>query len=158
MYVRAFTLAVAIAAAFALPAGAQQGAPLQDQFPGPTTPHWGYVPSRADIQKANAAENPSIRTVAQGIYEQLTAGHVNRSKLTQDVNAAFTDSSESAISTRLDSAGTPAWSFVRNAQTSAGQVSIYSLRYATGTMYLTVGVADNGVVYALGLTSEPPTD
>jgi phage-related protein len=158
MYVRAFTLTVAIAAAFAVPAGAQQGAPFQAQFPGPVIPHWGHVPSWADMQKANAVENPSVRTVAQGIYEQLTAAHLNRSKLTQDVNAAFTDSTESVIAHRLDSAGTPAWNFVKNEQTLAGQVSIYSLQYTAGSMYLTVGVDDNGMVYALGLTSEPPAN
>jgi hypothetical protein len=156
MNIRAFSLAVAIAASFALPAGAQQGAPLQAQFPGPTIPHWGHVPSPTDIQKANEAENPSVRTVARGMYEQLAAGHLNRSKLSQDVNAAFTDPTESTISRRLDTAGTPAWTFVKNSQTLAGQVSIYSLQYATGSIYLTVGVDDNGVVYALGLTSEPP--
>jgi hypothetical protein len=158
MHVRTFVLAVAIAASFAVPAGAQQGAPLQAQFPGPVIPHWGHVPSPSDLQKANAAENPSVRTVAHGIYEQLTAGHLNRAKLTQDVNAAFSDSTESAISRRLDTEGTPAWSFVKNAQTLAGQVSIYSLKYATGLVYLTVGVDDNGVVYALGLTSDPPVN
>lgn len=157
MYFRAFTLAVAIAAALSVPVLAQGGGPLQNDFTGPGVP-WGYVPSRADMQKANAAENPSVRTVAHGIYQQLTAGQLNRSKLTQDVNAAFTDSAENAIARRLDTAGTPAWNFVKNAQTLAGQVSIYSLRYTTGLMYLTVGVNDNGVVYALGLTSDPPVN
>jgi len=157
MYVRTFALIVAIAAVSSAPVLAQGGGPLQNDFTGPGVP-WGYVPSRADIEKANSAENPSVRTAAHGIYEQLTAGHLNRSKLTQDVNTAFTDSTESAISRRLDSAGTPVWTFVKNAQTVAGQVSIYSLRYASGPMYLTVGVDDNGVVYALGLTSQPPVN
>jgi hypothetical protein len=157
MYFRAFTLAVAIAAALSAPVLAQGGGPLQNDFTGPGVP-WGYVPSRAGMQKANAAENPSVRTVAQGIYEQLSAGHLNRAKLTQDVSAAFTDSTERAIARRLDSAGSPAWAFVKNAQTLAGQVSIYSLKYVTGLVYLTVGVDDNGVVYALGLTGDPPVN
>ena len=152
MHVRTLTLAVAIAAALTMPAVAQQGAPLQTQFPGPSVPHWGNVPSPADVRKANEAENPAVRSVAQGLYEQLTAGQLNRSKLTQDVNAAFADSTESALSRRLRGLGSPTWSFVRNAQTSAGTVAIYSLKYSAGSAYMTIGVDDNGVVYALGFT------
>lgn len=155
MYLRNVTLALAIAAAFALPARAQQGSPAQNQFPEPAIP-WGYVPSLADVQKAKAAENPSVRAVAQDVYGQLVSGKLNRSKLTQDVNAAFTDTAESTLAKRLSSLRTPAWTFVRNAQTSAGSVSVYDLKYQAGSLYLTIGVDDNGVVYALGLTSEPP--
>jgi hypothetical protein len=93
MYLRNVTLALAIAAAFALPARAQQGSPAQNQFPEPAIP-WGYVPSLADVQKAKAAENPSVRAVAQDVYGQLVSGKLNRSKLTQDVNAAFTDTAK----------------------------------------------------------------
>lgn len=158
MHVRTFTLAVAIAAALAAPAGARQSVPLQDENisgtpQAPVVPAWGYVPSAADMRKANAAENPAVRSAAQNVYAQLVAGRLNRSRLTQDVNEALTNSAERTLSQRLSELGTPAWAFVKNTQTPAGWVSVYRLKYAKGSVYMTFGVGDDGVVYALALTN-----
>jgi hypothetical protein len=153
MHIRTLALAAIVATSLSAPAVAQQGSPLQNQFPGPTIPNWGYVP---DMRKTSAAENPAVRTVAQNVYGQLVADNLNRSKLTQDVSAAFTDSTEKVLSQRLTELGTPAWTFVKNAQSSAGSVSIYRLKFATSAAYMTFGVADNGIVYALGLSKDEP--
>jgi hypothetical protein len=114
------------------------------------------VPTAADIKKANAAENPAVRNVAQSVYGQLASNNLNRAKLTQDVSSALSDSTEKMLSQRLTELGTPSWTFVKNAQTSAGTVTIYALKYATSAAYMTFGVADNGVVYALDLSKNAP--
>jgi hypothetical protein len=161
MHVRTFTLAVAIAVALAAPAGARQSLPLQDEQASgtpqaPAVPAWGHVPSAADVQKANAAENPAVRSAAQSVYSQLVAGRLDRSRLTQDVNKALSNSATRTLSQRLGELGTPSWMFVENTQTSAGWVSIYRLKYAQGSTYMRFGVGDDGVVYALALTNVAP--
>lgn len=148
-------LGVAIAAALAVPANAQT--PLQVwHVSGPSVPAWGFAPSAADIRKASAAENPAVRATAQGIYSQLVAGRLNRSHLTEDVSDALTDLAERTLSHRLSELGAPAWSFVENTQTPAGWISLYQLKYARGTAYMTLGVGDDGVVYALGMSNAAP--
>ncbi len=159
MHVGTFALAVAIAVALAAPAGAQQMVtmPLQDEHAsGPSIPAWGYVPSAADVRKANAAENPAVRSAAQNVYAQLAAGRLNRSRVTQDVNETLTNSAERTLSQRLGRLGAPAWAFVKNTLTSAGWVSIYRLEYTEGSAYMIFGVGDDGIVYALALTNKAP--
>ena len=155
MDVRTLTLSVAIGVALAAPAAAQMPAQVEHAS-GPSIPGWGYVPSAADVQKANAAENPAVRSAAQNVYAQLVAGQLNRSRLTQDVNEALTNSAERTLSQRLGELGTPGWSFVKNTLTSAGWVSIYRLKYTEASVYMTFGVGDDGVVYALALTGNAP--
>jgi hypothetical protein len=94
--------------------------------------------------------------VAQSVYGQLVADNLNRAKLTQEVNSTLPDSTEKMLSQRLAEMGNPTWTFVRNEQTSAGTVSLYALKYATSSVYVTFGVDDNGVVYALGLSKGEP--
>jgi hypothetical protein len=159
------TLAAVVAASFVAPATAQvappdagglSGSAQAEHASGPSIPHWGYVPTAADVKKANAVENPAVRNVAESVFAQLASGNLNRAKLTQDVNAAFSDSTEKLLSQRLSQLGSPAWKFVRNEQTQAGAVSIYQLQFETSSVYMTLGVADNGVVYALELSRESP--
>jgi hypothetical protein len=60
-----------------------------------------------------------------------------------------------SASQNLVALGTPSWSFVGNARSSAGDVSIYKLQYAKTVAYLTFGVSNAGVVYALYLGNKP---
>jgi hypothetical protein len=162
MTLRLVVLGVTAAFAFAVPVRAQStGAPLsgavgvlQNSFSGPRLASLAPPPLRAG---GDAAENPGVTSSAKAAYERLAAGRLDRSKLTAAVDRALPDELVASASQRLTALGTPSWSFVRNAESSAGTVSIYQLRYANAVEYLTFGVGDSGVVYALSLGSAPPS-
>ena len=154
--------AALMAVTLALPARAQVLPTLQDEtaatmpalqdYRGPIIPHSPPAP----VVNSDRAENPGVTSSAKNVYGQLAAGDVNRSKLTSEINGLLTPSLEQSLSARLRQLGSPDWTFLENADAYSGAVSIYRLKYAAGSDYLTFGVDDNGIVYALFLANHPP--
>ncbi len=150
-------LAVAIAATLSSPAIAQQAPAgprlhFRKAYTGPSIPHWGYVPNAADIRKANAAEK-SGRSKRGAERLRTTRGRQPEPREANPGRQLYVARLDrKMLSQRLAEMGNPTWTFVRNEQTSAGTVSLYALKYATSSVYVTFGVDDNGVVYALGLS------
>jgi hypothetical protein len=139
-------------------AGAQQTAeaPLLGQPNPPIFTLPNDTPSPETIAKRDSTEVPSITNVAKGIYVKLLGGSLGGYRLTPDLNLAWTPALEATASQQLAARGTPSWSFVGNGLTSAGSVSVYRLAYPqAGPVYMSVGVADNGVVYDLRLAGSP---
>jgi hypothetical protein len=151
----------ALVLGLALPAAADQNdhggpRPLQDghQSMDPRTP---TSPSLAQlIATGERGENPAVAAVARKAYQELLAGNIDQVKLTSDLAAAWTPSLEEAASKQLSALGTPSWSFLGNTFTQAGSVAVYRLAYPSSTVFLSVGVGDNGTVYALRLGSSLP--
>ena len=154
--------AALMAVTLTLPAGAQVSPTLQDatastmpalqDYRGPIIPHMPAAP----VVNSDRAENPGVTSSAKNVYGQLAAGDLNRSKLTSEINGLLTPSVEQSLSTRLRQLGSPGWTFLQNADAYSGPVSIYRLKYAAGSDYLTFGVDDNGIVYAFFLANRPP--
>jgi len=110
--------------------------------------------AQVNLVKQAGAETPSVTNVAKGIYAKLAGGSLDGYRLTTELQRAWTPGLEATASQQLASWGTPSWSFVGNGLTSAGVVSVYRLAYAnSGQVYMSVGVADSGVVYDLRLAT-----
>jgi hypothetical protein len=150
-----FTAAIALA--LVAPAQAQQadtGQPLQ--WAAPSVPDFAAPqPTSRQVTAEEGAENPGVTSAAKSTYDRLVTGNLDRSKLTGDVSQALPASLVQSAAGQLGALGTPAWSFVGNARSSAGDVSIYKLQYAKAVAYLTFGVSNAGIVYALYLGNKP---
>ena len=112
-------------------------------------------PTPQQLAAEQGAENPAVTADAKQTYGQLAAGRLDRAKLTDDVSKALPATLVQSAAQKLGTLGSPQWSFVANARSSAGDVSIYKLQYATGVAYMTFGVGSNGTVYALYLGEKP---
>jgi hypothetical protein len=155
MFSRPAALAIVILLGLALPAAAQERenpsrSVLQQQYM-PTPP-----PTAAQLAVVEQAENPAITAVAHSVYAQVAGGKIDRSRLTSELAQAWSPSIEQTASQQLGAFGNPAWSYVENTFTQAGWTSVYRLAYEKTTVYMSIGVADNGTVYALRLASAPP--
>ncbi len=155
-------LGVAIALAVAVPARAQQSADPSVRPPFAPQDYSGIVPDLSppkatskQLAAEQGAENPGVTSAAKNTYDHLVAGNLDRAKLTDDVSRALPATLVKSASGQLVMLGTPSWSFVGNAWSSAGDVSIYKLQYAKTVAYMTFGVSNAGVVYALYLGAKP---
>jgi hypothetical protein len=156
-------LGASVALALAAPAQAQQSADpsvdppfaLQDSW-GPTLPDLPLPkPNAKQLAAERGAENPGVTSAAKRTYVRLASGTLDRAKLTDDVSKALPTPALRSAAEKLGALGTPSWSFVGNAQSSAGDVSIYKLQYPAGVEYMTFGVGSNGTVYALYIGPKP---
>jgi hypothetical protein len=153
MRLKPAALAIALFAALAVPAIAQQspeGFPMQYQ----NGPQFTPTPSPALVAAGDRAENPAVTSVARAIYAELAAGKMDRTHLTPEMQRAWSAALETSASQELSELGTPQWSFVRNTLAGPGLVSIYQLSYAKTVLYMSVGVAGNGAVYDLQVGSQ----
>ena len=112
-------------------------------------------PTVRQLAAEAGAENPGVTSAAKRTYDQLSSGSLDRAKLTADVSQALPATLVRSAAHQLGTLGTPSWSFVGNARSSAGDVSIYKLQYANAVAYMTFGVSNAGVVYALSLGNKP---
>jgi hypothetical protein len=150
---RPAALAIVILLGLALPAAAQERNPFNAPVPyfTPSPP-----PTAAQIVAVEQAENPAITSVARSAYAQIAGAKIDRSHMTTELAQAWSPSIEHTASQQLGVLGNPAWSFFENTFTQAGWTSVYRLAYAKTVVYMSIGVNDDGTVYALRLASEPP--
>jgi hypothetical protein len=154
MKILAAAWCAALFVSLVLPAVAQSASepPLLGQPNPPFSRGPFETPSPESIAKETAAEEPSVTNVAKGLYSKLLGGSLNGYRFTSELQSAWTPSIEATAAADLVPKGTPSWSFIGNGLTGAGTVSVYRLQYANaGPVYMSVGVTDDGVVYALRL-------
>lgn len=155
------TLTAALLLAGALPAAAQQVGNIQYSGVSPAVPYqltvapgalsFPAAPTPQQLAAGDAYENPAVRSVAQNAYANLASGRLSNVRLTASLEKAWTPALAQTAAHDLASFGTPSWAFVENRLSSSGTVSVYKLTYPQRTLYMTVGVDNNGVVYALAL-------
>jgi hypothetical protein len=150
-------VALVFVAATAVPAAAQQFEADPRVISPQTGVWWPPAPTPQPFNYSNAGENPGVTSVAKATYRQLATDTLNRSRLTTEINAALSRAALATAARQLAALGTPQWQFVENARSPAGDVSVYRLAYANRIAYLTVGVADNGTIYALRLAADMPS-
>ncbi|HTA40506.1 MAG TPA: hypothetical protein VK760_15580 [Candidatus Acidoferrales bacterium] len=150
-------LGLAVALALAVPVCAQQGPdPVfqltnLDRVRDLNAPK----PTSKQLEAERGAENPAVTAAAKSAYDQLAAGNLDRAKLTDAVSETLPAAVVQSAAQKLGALGAPSWSFVGNAKSSAGDVSVYRLQYENGFTYMTFGVSNAGIVYALYLGTNP---
>jgi hypothetical protein len=156
MQLQRVILGAIVALALAVPANAQQADTQAFQLDGPNVPSLAAPkPTSRQLAAEEGAENRGVTSAAKRTYDLLVAGDLDRAKLTDDVSRALPATVVKSAAPKLSALGTPSWSFVGNARSSAGDVSIYKLQYAKTVAYMTFGVSNAGVVYALYLGAKP---
>jgi hypothetical protein len=109
-------------------------------------------PSPAPTAAATTAADAAVTARAKDWLHQIQTGKIDRSQLTDQMNAALTDDKLKSVSAQLAPLGDPA-SFTLSQSITRGTVTIYvfTVQFASGTLSETFALDQNGKVAGLYL-------